>query len=247
MSNADNSAAAGTPEASIVVPTYEEAENIPELVRRVDATLKGMDITYEIIIVDDFSGDGTRDIVTDLQNKEYPLHLITRHEKRDLSSAVLHGFSASSGKTLVCMDADLSHPPELLPALIEPIRDDRADFVVGSRYVEGGSVEEGWGTLRWLNSRVASLLARPLTRVKDPMSGFFALHRTTFLRGEHYNPLGYKIGLELMVKCSPAKLLEVPITFAKRKRGASKLSLREQMKYLAHILQLLAYNYFRRK
>jgi dolichol-phosphate mannosyltransferase len=232
-----------TPEVSIVVPTYEEAENIPELLSRIDTALKDAGVTYEVVVVDDYSGDGTEYVVERLRAEGYPLRLITRRDQRDLSSAVLRGFYASKGEILVCMDADLSHPPESLPALIGPVEKGQADFVVGSRYVEGGRVAEEWGMLRWLNSKVASFFARPLTRIKDPMSGFFALSRATFSRGSNFNPVGYKIGLELIVRCEPERVLEIPINFAERKRGSSKLSVREQLKYLIHIAQLLAYRY----
>src|SRR5690349_15415001 len=107
------------------------------------------------------------------------------------------------------MDADLSHPPEALPGMLTKLREG-ADFVLGSRYVRGGTTSDDWGVLRWLNSRVATWLARPLTSVRDPMSGFFALRRSTFEAGREFNPIGYKIGLELIVKCGCERVVEVP-------------------------------------
>ena len=107
------------------------------------------------------------------------------------------------------MDADLSHPPEVLPAMLAKL-DGGADFVLGSRYVSGGTTSHDWGFLRWLNSRVATLLARPLTSVRDPMSGFFALRRSTFELGKDFNPVGYKIGLELIVKCGCERVRRGP-------------------------------------
>jgi dolichol-phosphate mannosyltransferase len=140
------------------------------------------------------------------------------------------------------MDADLSHPPEAIPSLLRKL-DEGADFVVGSRYVDGGVTDDDWGFFRWLNSRVATLLARPFTSLEDPMSGFFALRRTTFARADALNPIGYKIGLELLVKCRCSAVAEVPIAFVDRIHGESKLTLREQFRYLRHVRRLFIYRY----
>jgi dolichol-phosphate mannosyltransferase len=118
-----------------------------------------------------------------------------------------------------------------------------ADFVLGSRYVSGGSTADNWGMFRWVNSRVATWLARPLTNISDPMSGFFALAQTTFARAERPNPLGYKIGLELLVRCRCRHVREVPIHFATREHGESKLTLEQQLLYLRHLARLYAFKY----
>jgi dolichol-phosphate mannosyltransferase len=138
---------------------------------------------------------------------------------------------------VVVMDADLSHPPEVIPQLIEAL-DGGAEIAVGSRYVDGGSTADDWGVLRWVNSRVASLLARPLTRLRDPMAGFFALRRSTFEAGTDWNPVGYKILLECVVKCDCRRVAEVPIHFVDRAHGESKLTLREQLLYIRHLRRL---------
>ena len=151
-----------------------------------------------------------------------------------------------AGNWCVVMDADLSHPPEAIPGMIARL-DDGADFVIGSRYVSGGTTDSNWGLLRWLNSKVATWLARPLTRAKDPMAGFFALRRTTFERATALNPIGYKIGLELLVKCRCVRVDEVPIHFADRQHGESKLSFREQLRYLQHLGRLYSHRIFKRK
>jgi len=140
------------------------------------------------------------------------------------------------------MDVDLSHPAEAIPQMLAKL-EEGADFVFGSRYVDGGSTADNWGFLRWLNSRVATLLARPLTAVRDPMAGFFALRRTTFEGGRDRNPIGYKIGLELLVKCRCERAVEVPIHFEQRKVGRSKLSLRQQLLYLKHLRRLFIFKY----
>src|SRR5262249_25617465 len=154
-----------------------------------------------------------------------PLRLIVREVPKDgLGGAVLHGIAQSRGKYLVVMDADLQHPPEKLPELLAPLENetDETDFVLGSRNVAGGSTGEEWGMFRKINSEVATLLARPFAgRTRDPMSGFFALRRSTFDQAMRLTPLGYKIGLELMCKCRVKKVREVPIHFAERTRGQS--------------------------
>lgn len=230
----------GRKQVSIVVPTYREAENLPELIERIGTAMGGADRHYEVVVVDDDSRDGTQEVIEQLSDRGHPVRLITRTEERGLSSAVMRGFREAEGRLLVCMDADLSHPPEALPRLLETLSEPGAEFVIGSRYAEGGETEEDWGLFRWLNSKVATLLARPFTSAKDPMAGFFALPREVFERADELNPVGYKIGLELIVKCgcTGASVREVPIRFADRKRGESKLTLKEQFNYLKHLKRL---------
>lgn len=228
---------------SIVVPTYHEAGNISLLLRRIRSSLTTNGLEYEVIIVDDDSRDGTDAVVSELRSESHPVSLITRHGDRGLSSAVLCGFLEARGDILVCMDADLSHPPERIPALAQCLVNEKCEFAVGSRYVHGGTTDIEWGVLRWLNSKVATLLARPFTRVKDPMSGFFAIHRRIFNRAEKLNPIGYKIGLELIVKCRCKDVKEIPIHFAKRQCGESKMNIREQVDYLKHLKRLADFRF----
>lgn len=228
---------------SIVVPTYKEAQNLRPLVKRITDAMLQLPAQYEIVVVDDDSRDGTDEIIAELATEGHPVRLITRIGKRGLSSAVIRGFKEAKGKILVCMDADISHPPESIPQLLEQLGDSEVDFVIGSRYVAGGMTEENWGLFRWLNSKVATLLARPFTRAKDPLSGFFAIRRNVFERGTSLSPIGYKIGLELIVKCGCTRIREVPIGFVDRKFGQSKLNLREQINYLRHVNRLLRYKY----
>ncbi len=229
---------------SIVVPTYREAENIPLLVRRIYVTMLDVPKDYEIIIVDDNSPDGIEHVVRDLKREGYPIRLIVRTKERGLSSAVIRGFRESSAELLVCMDADLSHPPERLREMIEMLeQDESAEFVIGSRYVKGGSTDDDWGFFRLINSKVATALARPFTSVKDPMAGFFALPAHVFERARNLNPCGYKIGLELIVKCGIANIQEAPIHFRDRLYGQSKLNFREQLRYLRHIKRLADFKF----
>ena len=224
----------------VVVPTYKEALNIPLLIERL-AVLKGTHAPHlHLTIVDDNSRDGTTEAIQQL-NLPW-VSLIVRAHDRGLSSAVLAGLNGTSGDIIVVMDADLSHPPEAIPALLNELGKG-SEFVVGSRYVEGGVTDDNWGLFRWLNSRIATLMARPFTRISDPMSGFFALRRTTYSQADFLNPIGYKIGLELLVKCRCSRVSEVPIEFTDRIRGESKLSLREQLRYIQHVRRLFLYKY----
>ena len=229
------------PEVSIIVPTYREAENLGVLIPRVSDALCGAGISAEIIVVDDNSPDGTPEVCRVLA-ETYPLKLLVRTTERGLSSAVLAGMNVAQGDLLLVMDADLSHPPEKVPEIVAALRDPPTDFVIGSRYVAGGSTAEDWGLFRWFNSKGATLLAWPLTSTKDPMAGFFALRRADYLKAvDRLDPIGYKIGLELLVKCGCRRVAEVPITFQDRLHGESKLTLKEQLNYLRHLRRL--YNY----
>jgi dolichol-phosphate mannosyltransferase len=227
-----------TKRVSMIVPTFREAENLPLLIRRISAVAQQHGWEPELLIMDDDSKDGS-----DVADAGIPwASLITRPADRGLSLAVLDGLRRAKGDYLVVLDADLSHPPEQIPELIAAL-DGGADFALGSRYVEGGSTDHDWGLFRWLNSRIATFLARPLTHLKDPMSGFFAIRRETFESGRQFSPIGYKIGLELLVKCNCKKPVEVPIHFADRRIGKSKLTLTEQLKYLKHVRRLLIFKY----
>jgi dolichol-phosphate mannosyltransferase len=228
---------------SIVVPTFGEAENLRPLVTRISQVMSQAKQRYEIIFVDDDSHDGTDQIVSELSRLGYPVRLITRFGERGLSSAVIRGFAEADGDTLICMDADLSHPPEAIPEMLDSLSEPGVDFVIGSRYVAGARTDERWGLLRWINSKVATILARPFTSIKDPMAGFFCLHRDVYEKAAQLNPVGYKIGLELLVKCQCSVIREIPIYFAKRQFGESKLTLTEQMKYLRHLKRLLDFKY----
>src|SRR5687767_4919599 len=168
-------------EVSIVVPALNEAQNLPALVARIaDVMGDGEAHRYEVIVIDDASTDGTADVCRTLASC-FPLRLhVRQHAYAGLSGAVLEGFARARGGTLVVMDADLQHPPERIPALLAALDEEGVEVAVGSRYTPGGSTSARWGVLRWINSRVATLLARPFSAgTRDPMSGFFALRRET--------------------------------------------------------------------
>ncbi len=224
----------------VVVPAYQEAENIAPLIERIAGVRESTGFGITVYIVDDNSQDGTEQAVSGLALDW--VHLIVRKTDRGLSSAVLRGLDEGTGEIVLVMDADLSHPAEAIPSMVEEIKEG-ADFVVGSRYIEGGSTDDNWGFYRWLNSQAATLLARPFVNIKDPMSGFFAMPRAKYEKAEELNPIGYKIGLELVVKCGCKKAVEVPIHFTDRVRGESKLTFTEQLKYVQHVRRLFLFKY----
>ena len=224
---------------SVIVPAFREAANLRPLVERVLAATRAAGQEAEVIIVDDNSQDGTEEVVAGLAG-EFPVRLIVREHERGLSSAVLRGFAEARFDRFVVMDADLQHPPELVPVLAAKLAEGDADFVSGTRYAAGGKIGEDWPLLRRLASRAATLLARPLVPLTDPMSGFFALERSTWERaaGNKLDPIGYKIGLELYVKARCRQVAEVPISFAARTAGESKMTLGVNAGYLWHLVHL---------
>ncbi|MFN4242866.1 MAG: polyprenol monophosphomannose synthase [Tepidisphaerales bacterium] len=233
------------PRVSVIVPTLREAENLAALAERLHAAM-GTE-PYELVIVDDDSRDGTEEVCQRLAER-FPVRLLVRRPPRDgLSGAVLAGFDMARGDVLVVMDADLQHPPEQVPDLVAAVRSGAA-FALGSRYMHGGRIEGRWSPFRRLNSHVATLLARPFASgITDPMSGFFALPRSTLRQARRLTPLGYKIALELLCKCRvnelPGGLVERPITFGQRHRGHSKLTFREQFRYLEHLSRLYDFTF----
>jgi dolichol-phosphate mannosyltransferase len=210
------------------------------MIERIDRLRKKLGVDLELIFMDDDSRDGSVEAV-ERAGHDW-VRIIVRTENRGLSPAVIDGFRAARHPILVCLDCDLSHPPEAIPQMILALSSGQ-QFVIGSRYVPGGSTEDDWGLFRWLNSTIATLLARPLTSVRDPMSGFFALRKADFDRAEELNPVGYKIGLELIVKCGFENVAEVPIHFANRLHGESKLNLSEQLKYIRHLRRLYIHQF----
>ena len=225
---------------TIVVPTYKEAENLPYLIDQIGDVREALGIPIDLLIMDDDSRDGSVEVVE--ARSEPWVEIVVRTSDRAHSAAVLDGMRRARGEVLVCMDADLSHPPQALPHMLSKL-EAGADFVIGSRYVDGGSTADDWSFLQWLNSRVATALARPLTNVADPMAGFFALRRSTFEQGRDLAPVGYKIGLELLLKCGCERVVEVPIHFEDRRFGQSKLTVRQQLLYLRHLRRLYIFKY----
>lgn len=225
---------------TVVLPTYEEFESLPSLVEALAELRQHKLQSLQLIIVDDNSNDGTEKLIEDMQFDW--IRLIVRQDEKGLSSAVIHGLKEATTEICVVMDADGSHPVSAIPAMVQAVTDG-ADFAIGSRYVTGGTTEDGWGFFRWLNSKIATIMARPFTKVLDPMSGFLAFRKSTFEKAEELNPVGYKIGLELIVKCRCTNVTEVPIHFSTRQLGESKLTLGVQLEYLQHIVRLLRFTH----
>jgi dolichol-phosphate mannosyltransferase len=206
---------------SIVVPTYREAANLAHVAKAVDEACAELAVDYELLFIDDDSQDGSEEICAELSER-FPARIVVRKGERGLATAVIHGITLSSGDIVVVMDADLSHPPSAIPRMVERLQRGESDFVLGSRYVEGGSIHDDWSFFRQLNSIIPSLLARPLCPLKDPMSGFFAFHRAEMPDASRLSPIGYKIALEIFVKGDFNEASEVPIHFAEP--DASRLS-----------------------
>jgi dolichol-phosphate mannosyltransferase len=220
---------------SLVIPTYNEKENIEKLIPEIFKTFEENNIDGEVIVVDDNSPDGTVYTAKELA-KKHNVKVLQRQGKLGLSSAVLDGFIVSRGDILGVMDADFSHPVERIPEMVENLRE--YDMVTGSRQVPGGSIEN-WSFYRRMVSAIAAVLAKPLTSVKDPMSGFFFINRS-ILDEADLNPRGFKIALEIAVKCKPS-IKEVPIRFRNRLYGESKMDRKEIWNYLGHLRRLYAY------
>ncbi|MDY6972814.1 MAG: glycosyltransferase family 39 protein [Thermodesulfobacteriota bacterium] len=218
---------------SIIIPTMNEADNIEPLLSRI---FKVVSYPMEVIVVDDGSTDGTRERVLDWQSK-FPVRLLARDDEKGLAGAVAAGAKLARGDIVVVMDADLSHPPEAINRLVEPIIDGAFDFVVASRYAQGGSTP-GWPLSRRICSRFATLLAWPLTDVRDPMSGFFAIRRERIMALQSH-VAGFKVGLELIVQGGDSiRVAEIPIEFHDRRSGASKFSLHVMLAYLRQLMTL---------
>ncbi len=223
---------------SIVIPTYNEKENIQRIIESIFDIFAGNRIDGEVIIVDDNSKDGTGEIVEVLKSKYKNLKVIHRPGKLGLSSAVLDGWKIAESEILGVMDADLSHPVEKIPEMFSYFP--KADLVIGSRYVKNGKIL-GWNLKRKAMSRFAIFLSRPFTRVKDTMTGYFMVKRSCLI-GKKLNPRGFKILLEVLIKSNCRKIREVPIIFVNRIKGKSKASLKEIFYYLINLVGYIPYS-----
>ena len=216
-----------TPQVSIIVPTYNESQNIVDILKSIRANIP-RGIPAETIVVDDNSPDGTGRIADDYisgikRMADHTFHVIHRTAKDGLSSAILSGIQSARADTIVVMDSDFSHPPHIIPKMIEALRQYQCDLVVASRYIKGGSTQ-GWTIKRKLVSRSATIIAKMGLNIKtkDPMSGFFAFKRN-IIHGLNFDALGYKFLLEILVKAKGITIKEIPYTFENRKKGTSKV------------------------
>lgn len=223
---------------SVVIPTYNERDNIHELLTRIQRSMESTRYTYEILIVDDDSLDGTSQIAPHY-SESYPVRLIRRKGKRGLSMAVLEGINTSKYDIIVVIDADLQHAPETVPELISCVSKG-TDIAIGSRFVESAAVET-FGLVRRIISRAADLLARTLFRqirsVKDVESGFFAFRRDV-IKGTTLDPVGYKVLLEILILGNYSTISEIPYKFNTREAGVSKLGVKNSLQYARHMSSL---------
>ncbi|HMO48234.1 MAG TPA: glycosyltransferase family 2 protein [Rubrivivax sp.] len=226
------------PQLSIVVPTFNEAGNVAELRDRVAAALPGVD--WELIYVDDDSPDGTAERLTELAQQDRRVRCMLRIGRRGLSTACIEGMLAASSPLVAVIDADLQHDETRLPQMLELLRDADVDVVVGSRYVEQGSIGD-WGRGRAAISRLATRLARSVLEadLRDPMSGFFMMRRDAVLAcvRNGMSGVGFKILLDLFATSpQPLRFREVPYTFRERHSGQSKLDANVGWEYLLMLL-----------
>jgi dolichol-phosphate mannosyltransferase len=226
---------------SLVIPTYKERDNIKNVVRILSQLLdESIPGNYELIVVDDDSPDCTWEVAESLTREYRQLRVMRRQNERGLSSAVIRGWQAARGSVLGVIDGDLQHPPEVLTQLLRAIQKG-ADMAVGSRHVDGGGVSS-WSFVRRFLSRGAQLLGLillpdVLTRVSDPMSGYFMVRRNS-IAGVTLNPVGYKILLEVIGRGKIGEIAEVGYVFSERVQGESKVTSKQYIDYIQHLLRL---------
>jgi dolichol-phosphate mannosyltransferase len=229
---------------SVIIPTFNEAKNIETMVIRVNDSLRAEGIAGEIIVVDDSSPDGTAALATALGNK-YPVRVYIRTKREGPGPAIMDGIRLAEAPVACVMDGDLSHPPEALPKMYKLIKNGDALLVIGSRHIAGGGTSD-WIWYRKFFSWGARMLGKMLTPVNDLTSGYFMFDKNILI-GAEINPIGCKVGLELMVKGKHrGKVVEYPIVFAERAAGESKMGWRQTRLYLAHLFTLLLYKFTRR-
>jgi dolichol-phosphate mannosyltransferase len=233
----DHPGRAAPADLTIVVPTYNEREGIAGLVDAVFRSCDAEQLRLELVIVDDNSPDGTGALADDLA-KRHRIRVIHRSGKLGLGTAVVAGFGVATAGIVGVMDADFSHPPALVPKLFTIFRATGADIVVASRYIPGGRTLN-WPVTRRVLSRVACMMARPLSPIRDAASGFFLIKRDIGT-SVSIKAGGFKICLELIVRAWPRRLVEVPYQFDNRELGESKMSTREAMGYLAQLKDLFS-------
>jgi dolichol-phosphate mannosyltransferase len=228
------------PELTLVIPTFNERDNVCHLLMRLETALKG--VAWQALFVDD-STDGTDELIASLGRVDARVQVLHRSVNRGgLAGAVVDGLARARGTFVCVLDADLQHPAERIPAMLEAARETGADVVVASRYVPGGAAGGLDGPLRQFYSRGLKTLSRlvfpsRLAPISDPLGGFFLLHRSV-VEGADLRPIGYKILLEILVRCSWGQAAEVPYRFEPRQFGTSKADLRQGLRFLRHLATL---------
>ncbi len=226
---------------ALIIPTLNEAGNIVHLLNHVRSVLDPTGIAYEIVVVDDSSADGTADLVAAEGLKDTRIRVLVRKGERGLSGAVLDGWRSTDADVLGVMDADLQHPPELLPQLFQAIVEGR-DLAVGSRYTPGGELGK-WNPIRKLISVTAVLVTWPIQHrgacASDPMSGFFMVRRASVDEVE-FQRAGFKLLLEVLVRGRLHSVKEIPFSFGTRYRGASKANFKVAWDFGRLLIRLYA-------
>lgn len=241
----NESAATPSPQVSILVPTYNESKNIIEFLKSVLASIP-KNVIAETIVIDDNSPDGTGRMVDEYvasmkRMANHTVSVIHRKAKLGLGSAVLNGIRRAKGDSILVMDGDFSHPPSVIPRMIDALKRSECDIVVASRYVADGSIH-GWSLKRKIISRVATRIAKSSLGIKqhDPMSGFFAFKKS-LVRGMQLDGIGFKILLEILVKTKGARVAEIPYAFRDRQLGSSKLGVGTMLEYARSVWKLYRY------
>lgn len=234
---------AGLPELAVVVPTFNERDNVTVLYRRLAATLAG--IRWEVIFVDDNSPDGTWDVVRGLAQKDPRVRCIRRIGRRGLSGACIEGILASSAPYAAVMDADLQHDETQLPKMFALLSGGEAELVIGSRYIEGGSADS-FNKQRAGASALATEVAKRALKVEvaDPMSGFFMIRRDRFEQlAPELSTQGFKILLDVIATAQgKLRTIEIPFTFGSRQHGESKLDSMVALDFLGLVLAKLTHD-----
>lgn len=228
------------PALSLVIPVRNERDNVRPLLAEVRAVLDG--IAWEAVFVDD-SDDGTADVVEAEGACDPRVKLVRRTVNTGgLAGAVMAGFARARGRFVCVLDGDLQHPPARIPGMLVKAQASAADVVIASRYIRGGSMGGLDGPSRWFYARGLRALARAafpqrLRGVSDPLGGFFIVRRD-LVCGVTLRPRGYKILLEILVRCRPRTVREVPYRFQPRRHGETKADLRQGIEFLRHLWTL---------
>ena len=226
---------------TVIIPTFKEEANIRNIVTEVDAVFKRNNLNGEILVVDDNSPDGTISIVNEIKNTKPNVNIIVRLADHGLSQSVAEGFVQASSDILVVIDADLSHPPSVIPTMYHEIMGGY-DIIIGSRYMDGGGIKK-WPLKRRVISLGATFLGRLLfPDVSDPVSGFFAIRKSVVAKSA-LKPRGYKILLEVLGKGTWEKDKEIPFEFVDRQIGSSKLKLKTTVEYAQQVIDITLFSF----
>ena len=226
---------------TVIIPTFKEEANIGNIITEVDAVFMRNNLKGEILVVDDNSPDATIAIVNVLKRTKTNLNLLVRKADHGLSQSVAEGFTRALSEIFIVIDADLSHPPALIPIMFNEIKAGN-DIVIGSRYMNGGGIKK-WPLKRRIISLGATFLGRTLfPTVSDPVSGFFAV-RKTVVADAPLKPRGYKILLEVLGRGVWKRCKEIPFEFVDREIGSSKLKLITVIEYARQVLNIALFSF----